>query len=138
MEIPGLSSKALKPTTYKDNRYKYNGKEAQEREFSDSSGLSWDDYGARMYDPQIGRWMVEDPLSEKNRRWSSYDYTDDNSVRFIDPDGMEKETYESYGQKIEKPFDQQSHASYSYYVHGQSVSAKEAMAYANKVLAQNE
>ncbi len=98
MEIPGLSSQAFKPT-YVANRNRYNGKELQSNEFSDSTSLNWDDYDARMYDPQIGRWNVLDPLNEKNRRWSAYSYANDNSIRFIDPDGME--TYESYGQQVE-------------------------------------
>jgi RHS repeat-associated protein len=87
LTMAGISTNALKGANYAENRMKYNGKELQSKEFGDGGGLEMYDYGARMYDHQIGRWSVHDARAEKYEGYSSYNYTLNNPINSIDPDG---------------------------------------------------
>ena len=62
--------------------YKYNGKE-----LDTEKGLNWYDYGARMYDPALGRFHTNDRFAEKYLSMSPYQYGANNPIRNIDVDG---------------------------------------------------
>ncbi len=57
-----------------------------------SVNLDWYDYGARFYDPGLGRWHTPDPLAEKYESWSVYQYVRNDPILRIDPNGMDDYT----------------------------------------------
>jgi RHS repeat-associated protein len=85
--MQGISSKAASFGS-PENKFKYNGKEEQRREFSDGSGLEWLDFHARYCDPQLGRWTSIDPLADRFTHHSPYVSMDNNPVLMVDPMGM--------------------------------------------------
>lgn len=66
-----------------ENKYLYNGKEH-------IPDLNLYDYGARMYDPVLGRWMSADPMADHPKQIdiSPYAAMWNNPVKYTDPDGM--------------------------------------------------
>jgi RHS repeat-associated protein len=77
-----LTASPLNPVPQFPYNYKYNGKE-----FQNEMGMDLYDYGARNYDPAIGRWITMDNLSELYFNNSSYVYALNTPVQAIDPDG---------------------------------------------------
>ncbi len=67
-----------------NHKYQYTGKE-----LNDDLGYNQYDYGARWYDPSVGRFTGVDPLAEKYSSFTPFNYTLNNPLRLTDPDGRE-------------------------------------------------
>ncbi len=64
------------------------GKELQDEELG-GVNLDWYDYGARFYDPALGRWHVPDPLAKFHFNVNPYHYVFNNPIRYINPFGLD-------------------------------------------------
>jgi RHS repeat-associated protein len=78
-----------------DNPYKFNSLSQHDKvgskELDKETGLYY--YGARYYDPAVSYFLSTDPLAEKYPGMMPYNYTMNNPVRFVDPDGKESEDW---------------------------------------------
>jgi len=78
MQMPGRSA------NISDYRYGLMGMEKDDEIKGEGNSL---DFGARIYDPRIDRWLSTDPLARKQPGWSPYKVMLDNPIIYSDPDG---------------------------------------------------
>jgi len=80
MELPGLTQQA------QDYRYGFNGKE-NDREWG-AGGLT-QDYGFRLYNPALAKFLSVDPLGSEYPYYTPYQFAGNTPIKFIDLDGLE-------------------------------------------------
>ncbi|HET9824144.1 MAG TPA: RHS repeat-associated core domain-containing protein [Chitinophagaceae bacterium] len=85
-------------TASSDYRYGFSGKEKDKN----VSSLTAYDYGFRIYNPAIGRFLSVDPLAKKYPMLSPYQFAGNNPIRYIDLDGLEPENNPKSPGKKEK------------------------------------
>jgi RHS repeat-associated protein len=90
MEEPGSGVNA------QNYRYGYNGKEKDQK---GEWGLSNYDYGARIYNPAIARWLSLDPLMNKYPYLSPYNFVANNPIIYVDKDGRDFEVAVNHKEK---------------------------------------
>jgi|GEM_PF-3359985 RHS repeat-associated protein len=66
-------------------RYGFNGKDKSNE--VNGTGVDYD-YGARIYDSRLGRFLSKDPLSDDFPAWSPYVFAMNNPIRFTDDGGL--------------------------------------------------
>jgi RHS repeat-associated protein len=67
-------------------RYGFNGHERDDEVKGSGNSL---DFGARIYDPRLGRWLATDPLAGEYVDVSPYNFALNSPIMFLDPDGRE-------------------------------------------------
>ncbi len=67
-------------------RFAFNGKERDNETYGEGNAY---DFGARIQDPRLGRWLSVDPLMAKYSGISPYNFTFNNPIIFTDPDGKD-------------------------------------------------
>jgi len=82
MQLPGRKY-SIANTNY---RYGFNGKE-NDNEVKGEGNQQ--DYGMRIYDPRLVRFLSTDPLTQKFPALTPYQFASNNPIAGIDMDGLE-------------------------------------------------
>jgi len=78
-------------------RFSFNGMEKDDETYGDGNAY---DFGARIYDARLGRWMCVDPLFLKYPSLSPYVFCNSNPILFVDVDGRDWFVNNKTGQVI--------------------------------------
>lgn len=71
-----------------DYRYGFNGKENDPETVSNGEGTQ--DYGMRIYNPALGKFLSVDPLTQSYPHYTPYQFAGNNPIKYIDLDGLEE------------------------------------------------
>lgn len=72
-------------------RYGFNGKEEDDEAKGDGNQQ---DYGMRVYDPRLGRFLSVDPLAKEYPHYTPYSFAGNKPIWALDLDGLEELWYE--------------------------------------------
>ena len=67
-------------------RFGFNGMEKINEQYGEGNAY---DFGARMLDVRIGRWLACDIMESKYPSYSPYEFAHNSPLKFVDPDGTE-------------------------------------------------
>ncbi|WP_315814187.1 RHS repeat-associated core domain-containing protein [Paraflavitalea speifideaquila] len=82
----GMLSRVATASTGTNYRFGFNGKE-NDNEVKGQG--SQQDYGMRIYDPRIGRFLSVDPLTKDYPWYTPYQFAGNTPIQAIDLDGLE-------------------------------------------------
>lgn len=82
-------------------RYGFNGKE-NDNEVKGEGNQQ--DYGMRIYDPRIGRFLSEDPLTKQFPHYTPYQFSGNTPIQAVDLDGSEERHYTLLFNKSGQPY----------------------------------
>jgi RHS repeat-associated protein len=103
----GITNRKFSGNKY---RYGFNGKEKDNEVYGEGNAY---DFGARIQDPRLGRWLSADPKADKYAHLSPYNYVANNPIIFNDGDGKDfilmtgtpEALWNSFKSIIEKKFE---------------------------------
>ena len=89
MQMPSRKYQSVTLSSAEGYRYGFNGKEKDK----DINSLTAYDYGFRIYNPAIGKFLSVDPLMNSYPWYTPYQFAGNKPIGMVDLDGLEAVSY---------------------------------------------